>query len=315
MGANLRPFMRVSFNTTQGRTFLIANTKWAQVDLPPLDPGVYDVVLYDYMQEVARLPRALTVLPSAPTPTVEMQVAGSFKQITPAMAADLKAGTPFPPTGGQAQIISVGTAVPSSLRLKSGDLTLGLSLPGQLDLPATLTVKCYTQSNPDGSVHCAMSGPSQSSTIAPDSILTVAGPKGWMSFQIDEVHLASAPASVQAHVRFVASPEVLARMRNGDVDASLKARAEGHSASLVSIGTPRTAAGAEAGAQPPIGGGRVVDVTVRVPIELTPGGWVYKEQLLKAGAAFTFETVAYVLKGEVIDVTLPTAALQPAAER
>lgn len=316
MGTNLRPFMRVSFNSIQGRTFMIANTKWAQVDLPLLDPGVYDVVLYDSMQEIGRLPKALTVLPLAPTPTVEMQVAGSFKQITQAMADDLKPGTKFPPSGTPlAQILAVAAPRPSSLRLRSGEMTLGLMLPGQLDLPATLSVKCYTQSNPDGSVHCAMAGPSQASVVAPDSFLTVAGPKGWLTFQIDEVHLATAPASVQARVRFVASPEVIARVRGGDVDTSLKARAVGHGASIVSIGPARAAAGGEAGGQPPIGGGRVVDAVIRVPIELTQAGWVYKEQALKAGAPFVFETGAYTLRGEVIDVDLPPMTLPPVATR
>ena len=47
--------MRVSFNTVQGRTFMIGSTEVAEVDLPDLDPGTYDVVLYDYAQEVDRL--------------------------------------------------------------------------------------------------------------------------------------------------------------------------------------------------------------------------------------------------------------------
>ena len=64
-GTNLRPFMRVSFDTVQGRTFQIGSTRSAFVDLPDLSPGTYDVVLFDYMQEVDRLPKALTVLPLA----------------------------------------------------------------------------------------------------------------------------------------------------------------------------------------------------------------------------------------------------------
>src|SRR3954464_5659734 len=51
-GQNLRPYLRVSFNTIQGRTFLIGNTKFAEVDLPKLDPGVYDIVLFDVEREL-----------------------------------------------------------------------------------------------------------------------------------------------------------------------------------------------------------------------------------------------------------------------
>ena len=64
-GKNFRPFMRVSFDTIPAKSFLLGSTKYALVDVPDLKPGAYDVVLYDYMREVARLPKALTVAPIA----------------------------------------------------------------------------------------------------------------------------------------------------------------------------------------------------------------------------------------------------------
>jgi hypothetical protein len=102
-GQDLRPFMRVSFNDVQGRTFLISSPQSAFVDLPALGAGVYDVVLYDYSQEVARLPKALTIMPLAPTPAVEMEVTGAFVGVTPEQLAELKQGLRFPPTG-EAQV-------------------------------------------------------------------------------------------------------------------------------------------------------------------------------------------------------------------
>ena len=71
-GRNLRPFMRVSFNDVQGKTFMIASTTNAAIDVPELGPGTYDVVLYDHMEEVDRLKKALTILPLAPQPTVDV---------------------------------------------------------------------------------------------------------------------------------------------------------------------------------------------------------------------------------------------------
>src|SRR5436190_21904666 len=41
-GQDLRPFMRVSFNDVQARTFLISSPQLAFVDLPVLGPGSYD---------------------------------------------------------------------------------------------------------------------------------------------------------------------------------------------------------------------------------------------------------------------------------
>jgi hypothetical protein len=192
------------------------------------------------------------------------------------------------------------------MRMRAGEVTLNVPLAGQFELPATLKLKCFPQNNPDGTVHCAMGGPQVSATVAPDSFLTLAGPSGWINFQIDEVHMASVPTTVAARVRLVATAEIAARMKAGDVDTSVKALSAGHAAVIVSLGAPRAVSAAEAGPHPPIGGGaRVVDAVMRVPIDRTPTGWRYKDRLLRAGEPFSFETVQYTVSGEVSDVTLP----------
>jgi hypothetical protein len=307
-GENLRPFMRVSFDTIQGRTFLIGSTKSAQVDLPDLPPGAYDVVLYDYMQEIARIPKAVTILPLAPNANLEMQVAGAFTGLSDDIARQLKVGLKFPPSGDPAaEIVALGPRRPVDMRMRAGEVTLNLGIPGQFELPATLKVKCFAQSNADGTVHCAMSGPQAAATIAPDSFLTLAGPAGWLNFQINEVHLASTPSTVNARVRLVATAEILAKLKAGDTDTSPKALALGHAAVIVSLGAARAVSTADAGPHPPIGGGaRVVDAVIRVPIERTSTGWRYKDRPLRAGEPFSFETAEYTVNGEVSDVTLPS---------
>jgi hypothetical protein len=309
-GENLRPFMRVSFNTVQGRTFLIGSTKLAQIDLPDLDPGTYDVVLFDYMREVSRLPKALTVLPMSPTATVVMQVSGSFKQMNDNLANQLRVGTKFPPTGiTLAEITAVAPRRPGQLRLRAGTETLQLPLPGELELPATLRLNCFTQASQDGSIHCAMSGPQFPSNVAPDSYLTLAGPSGWLNFQIDEVHVGAEPAMAAARVRFVSTPEVLAKLKAGDIDTSTAGLAAKYQATIVSVGVSRAIPGSEAGALlPPGGNAHVVEAVVRVPTESAPGGPVYKERPLKAGESFQFETALYSVHGGVIDVTMQPAA-------
>lgn len=316
-GENLRPFMRVSFNTIQGRTFLIGSTKAAQIDLPDLEPGTYDVVLFDYMREVSRLPKALTILPLSPTPTVEMQVSGSFKEITESLANQLRVGTKFPSTGDPlAEVIAVAPRRAAGLRLRAGEATFRLSLPGEFELPATLRLKCFTQANPDGSIHCAMSGPQFSAIVARDSYLTLAGPTGWVSFQIDEVHLAAEPSLAQARVRFVSTAEVLAKMKIGDVDTGTAGLAANYQAAIVSFGASRALAPAEAGPLMPAGGNpRVLDAVVRVPIEVTPTGLTYKEHPLKAGEPFTFESTQYTVSGGVLDVGAPSAPPPSARQR
>jgi hypothetical protein len=304
-GVNLRPFMRISFNNVQGRTFMIGSTTRAEVDLPDLNAGVYDVVLYDYMREIDRLPKALTILPASSTAVIEMEVAGSFKQLTEKEAGALKVGTKFPPTGGPvAEIVSVGSSAPGQMRLRAGDVTLGFPTT-QIELPATLKVRCGVSANTDGTVKCQMSGPVQIATVAPDSVLTLAGPTGWLTFQIDEVHLATTPTVVQARARLLVTPEILASMKTGDVDSSPNARAEGYGAKIAAIGADRPASAGETASRGPLGGSRVVEVTLRVPIEQIVDGWTYKGQPFKTGAPFSFETAHYIVHGEISDAMLP----------
>jgi hypothetical protein len=305
-GLNLRPFMRVSFDTIQGRTFLIGSTKFAAIDLPDLAPGTYDVVLFDYMQEIDRLPKALTVLPLAPQPTVEMEVAGSFLYMPG--TASFAVGTKFPSTGDPiAEVIAVGPPTPAEMRVRAGDVTVVVPLPGQSQVPATLRVKCSVGATSDGTLHCNVPGPQASAVVAPDSNLTLAGPNGWVNFQISEAHATASPPVARARVTFIVSPAMVARIKVGDNDNSLGAGALGHAARIVSIDGV-AAASASALAHAPILAGepRALTATLEVPIQQAIGGWSYKGQPFKIGGPLVFETRDYIVHGEVVDITWPS---------
>lgn len=298
-GTNLRPFMRVSFNTVQGRTFMIGSTTFAEVDLPDLDPGVYDVALYDYAQEVDRLPKALTVLPLSPLPHVELQVAGSFKFITAALASKITPGLKLASNGAEAaEVLSVGTSVPANLRLRAGDVLLPLPVDGQVELPAVLRVRCYVEGGPDGALRCMVPGPQAAAPVAAHVNLVLPGPDGWVSYQIESVTANTKPEFARARVRFASTVEAVRRMKVGDIDSSRKAYDAAHGATLTALPTPAGAVG-PSGTQP-------YDVTLRIPVEWDAGAWTYKELPLKIGRALTFETVDYAFDGVVTDVTLPT---------
>ena len=188
-GTNLRPFMRVSFDTVPAKSFLIGSTRYALVDLPDLKPGVYDVVLYDYMQEVVRLPKALTVAPIATD--VELEVVGRFKSAPEALAAQLKVGDKFPSVEQPlVEVRSIGPVTRGDLRLRVGEETVTVPLSRQ-ELAATLRVKCSIQRAPDGSVRCTVPLPDQHVVVAPDAVFLLAMPQGPVVFQIAS---ASAPA-------------------------------------------------------------------------------------------------------------------------
>ena len=181
-GTNLRPFMRVSFDTTPAKSFLIGSTKYALVDLPDLKPGTYDVVLYDYMQEAARLPKAFTVAPLATN--VQLEVDGAFKAASDALVANLKVGDTFPATGNAiAEVIAVGTPVPGELRVRVGDEMVRVASTDR-DLPATLRVKCQSVRGPGGTARCMVPGVDEPVAVAPDALLALSTPQGPLLFQI-----------------------------------------------------------------------------------------------------------------------------------
>jgi len=186
--------MRVSFETVPANSFLLGSTKYALVDVPALKPGVYDVVLYDYAREVARLPKALTI--ARPVRPVALEVTGSFKAPPDAVASALKPGVELPSPGEPlATIVSVGGAVPGAVRLRVGDDTI--SVPGdRSDLPATLLIRCATVRAPDGTVRCSVPGPDQPVVVGPDALLTFSTAAGPAVFQVDG---ARAPGNAAAN--------------------------------------------------------------------------------------------------------------------
>lgn len=181
-GANLRPFMRVSFDTVPANAFLLGSTKYALVDVPALRPGVYDVVLYDYAREVARLPRALTV--AAPAPDVDLEVVGRIEGITDGAASALKPGDRLPSADQPiATVVSVGARVPGALQLRVGDQTIAIA-SNRRDVEATLLVKCTSRRTDDGAVRCFVPAPDPV-VVAPGALLTFVTPEGPLVFQID----------------------------------------------------------------------------------------------------------------------------------
>ena len=85
-GENLRPYMRVSLNDMQGRSFLFKSASSAEVVFGDIPPGTYDVVLYDNSQERHRLPKSFTLTPAA-LPTAQVDLAGFLTSVNTEQAA------------------------------------------------------------------------------------------------------------------------------------------------------------------------------------------------------------------------------------
>ena len=285
-GTNLRPFMRVSFNDEQGRTFLIGSTTSAEVDLPQLEPGTYDVVLYDYAQELSRLPKALTIVAPAPAPTAKLVVSGSFIGLTEVQAAHIKAGAPLEPTMvDPPEILAAGASAPATARVRSGATVVPITLHGQFKVPAVLRLTCWLETNPDGSVRCVTSGRQQLATVTRDAIFTLPTPHGdTINFQVDEVFPADAPQFSVVRVQ-AAQAQVVENVRSGDRDSA------GPLYDNAWVGTVDSVDGSH--------------VTLRLPVQRVAEAWHYREQPLKIGRGLRFETPTYVLDGIITAFTEP----------
>ncbi len=47
------------------------------------------------------------------------------------------------------------------------------------------------------------------------------------------------------------------------------------------------------------------EAVLRVPVQETPAGWQYKAKPVKVGAAFTFETSLYTMRGWILRIISP----------
>lgn len=181
-GTNLRPFMRVTFNTIPASAYLLGSTNYALVDLPPLRPGAYDVVLFDYAREVARLPKALTIAPVATD--AELEVEGRFKSPAASIAAEIKDGATFSDAGRPiARVIDVAGPAPADIRLRIGDDTVVVPLESR-DIAASLGVKCVVTRSTDGAARCIVPIGEDRIVVAPDALLTFQTSQGPVIFQI-----------------------------------------------------------------------------------------------------------------------------------
>lgn len=159
-GQDLRPFLRARIGLNESEGFLVESPTVAEIRMPPLRAGTYDVALFDEARELARMPNAVTVVPpspppslppsleSSPPPRIELQVVGAFVGITAADANRLTVGAKFDLRGSAdvrlgAEVLAVRPAEPGIQRVRVGPADFILRrTPGQLRLPAVIRVSC-----------------------------------------------------------------------------------------------------------------------------------------------------------------------------
>lgn len=307
-GTNLRPYMRVSFNEQQGRSFRFVDATQAIVAIADLPPGMYDVILYDQAQERARLPRALEVI-AVPRPQVSVDLIGSFTGIGEPLLSQIRPGLALE---GLGLVREVGAAVRSETRavVAAGGLQ-NLAAPSLMNVPAIVRADCVI-TNRGGSAVCVALDVS----LLRDAVLTVMAGGSSALFQIDQVRSGGDSETADVRVRFAGERAVVERLKVGDRDQPRRNMfATGATIAQLSGTTRATSAVVIAAPLRPQGEAPVVlagdivtvDALLRVPVESTPDGWSYNGQLLKAGRALVFHGADLEINGVMTGITLSRA--------
>ena len=263
-GSGLRPMLQASIGTSQALGFVFENPNSADVMVGEVPPGTHDLVLYDGVQEVARLPKSVTIESIAPP---RIAGVGTLVHLDKATAEALAPGR-LSPDGPADAIVRLGPvrAEPDG---------------GRWQRAAEILIQCDPDPNEEG---CAVGG--RPMTLTPLPIIRLTGPSGaFLSFALGEALPAAAPVLVNARVRVAAAPELLDLVRTGDRDDCLDDRA----ATVIGIGK-RPASTME------------LDVTLRLGVDPAPEGSRYRGRAIKAGAPFALTTERYVLRGTVLNV-------------
>lgn len=300
-GNNLRPYMRVSFDLHQGRSFMFGDTTRAVVRAADLPPGVYDVILYDNAQERARLPKGLEVV-AAPRPQTQLDLIGSFTAITEPLMAQIK---PNLEIAGLGRVTQVGKPQPSMTRTVVGPLEL-VNVPssGAQNVPAVIRASCALVSR-GGSATCS----ALDATLMRDTMLTIPLAGANVLFQIDQVRAASSSTMIDVRARLSGERAVIERVRRGDRDIE-RTNEFVSGAEVISVsGVARAGSSVTVAAQlsaglPAVTAGELatVEVMLRVPAHQNLDGWAYHGQLLRPGRSFIFHGPDYEVSGTVLAV-------------
>lgn len=286
-GENLRPYMRISFDENQTRNFLFQDPTRAEVTFADIPPGQYDVVLYDFAQERARLPKAITIAPPV-LPATRVRAAGFLTGVAPELVSSYKVGYEFP---GAARILAVAAPADDFARVVTGDHSVEIPVQKTVRIPVLLEVFCSVEQNSAGLGECrSTTGPA----MGPGVYLTLPGMAVRQPFLITDVQPPMAPTTIEVAVRVAPAEDAAALARAGDLDLGASQNPFAAGATMV---TPPAA-------------GRVF--SIRVPAFPSLVGWQYGGQILRVGGGLQFYSTRYVMSGTVVSVPpLPAPAVKP----
>ena len=315
-GAHLEPFLRVFVVATGGSFSMTDRDAWppegkywlrtedeAQVEIPDLPPGVYDLALADGADVLTTVPRAFTVPPPVPSPSITLTVVGRFVGLEPPVAERLRADAARMVEPWM-EVVELDQPVLDRRVFSIGGPWIPAIVEGRSQVPATLRVRCTP-----GATDCQAHGTAFAAGVT--VALPIAGMR--LLFAVDHIEGAGATSqtpgrSIDVSARFVVLPEVARLIRAGDRDRPNETYPSPSAAEVIRIASRFTVKGTAAFAGPSnvnrflLGTtGAEVDAVIRVPAAVD-GTSVYRGQRMVPGAPLAFETDRYIMSGYVVTV-------------
>ncbi|MBM3809092.1 MAG: DUF4330 family protein [Acidimicrobiia bacterium] len=271
-GSGFTPLLRARIGNADALGLVFENPNSADVLVGLVAPGVYDLVLLDGVQEVARASQAIRIQPE--TAAASIVAAGWLIGLDEAQAQALTVGTAWPTSSPAFQVVALGPLVPGFRQIVLAGSTVEIPSPETRARRALLKLECGAAVvlNP-----CALGDLPE--FRAPPVAISL---PGWdrLRFEIDEVLPAS--DAVRATLRVRMSPSGL-DIRPGDRDQLLDERAA----------VVRAVAGDV--------------VTLDAGVDRFHDGWRYRGQRLLPGAIMAFTTDRYDARGTLQSFNLQAA--------
>lgn len=315
-GSGLRPFLVANVGAHRAEFYVASQTR-AEVAVPDMPAGTYDLILSDDSLIVATAVGAITIVPPPPPPGIAVQVSGTFNGVSEAVAKTLTAGARFPATGEPAvEILAVRPPTPLVVRLPAASGVIERPVPGLVRVPAVVRIRCA----PAGETCKA----GDTVVAAGATIQVAAGPS--LPFRVLDVSDADMPPlfepeafsqTLEVEARLLTSPETLPRLAAGARDADRRILSPEMASPPAVLLTFRRAGAVDARTMTDWFGLDVrtsfqlqqiprplaiVDATLSVPVQRTADGWEYKGTAVKLGAPIFFEGPFYTLRGWILGV-------------
>jgi hypothetical protein len=244
-----------------------------------MPPGAHDLVLFDGVQEVARLPKSVVI--DQPS-TRSVRAEGWLTNLDPAYATALKIGASFPPDSTIHVIAELGPVRPAQSRMTVAGRSAFVPIAGRVERRAVITLACDPQGAElgTGQEPCTIGGQPLGGAVPATVIMP--GPIG-IGFTVQELFPTTEPSRAQVRVALEDGPETR-EVKVGDRDLLLDGRA-----ARVSAVQGRT-------------------IMLDLGVDQSRDGWRYRGQIVKPGATISLATDRYETRGRIESVALPSQA-------